>query len=182
MIKKKSIATTILTFCLMTLTSFAITSCGNNGSKPSESISETQKIQSEVGMTYRHTNKDTDTQVIWASEEVKKAQLEEMGIDEETFLNAYKNSAIEVKFLADNKTIVSYNLFGNGNVENLFYKKTGQVISFFDSLEDMEKGNQKVDNGIFTGQFVIASDYTSLSVVANLENVFKITLICNISQ
>lgn len=49
MIKKKSIMTTILTFCLMTLTSFTITSCGET----SESISEAKKIQSEIGMTYR---------------------------------------------------------------------------------------------------------------------------------
>ena len=49
MIKKKSIVTTILTFCLMTLTSFTIISCG----KISESISEAKKIQSEIGMTYR---------------------------------------------------------------------------------------------------------------------------------
>lgn len=49
MIKKKPIVTTILTFCLMSLTSFTITSCG----KTSESISEAQKIRTEVGMTYR---------------------------------------------------------------------------------------------------------------------------------
>ena len=105
-----------------------------------------------------------------------------MEIDEETFLNGYKNATSEIKFLADNKATTYYNLLGNEEVENLFYKKTAKVVLFFDSLEDMEKGNQKVDNGIFTGQFVIASDYTSLTIVVNLENVFKITLICNVSQ
>lgn len=105
-----------------------------------------------------------------------------MKIDEETFLNGHKNATIEVKFLADNKATTYYNLLGDEEIEICFIKKLSKLFYFFDSLEDMKKGNQKVDIGIFAGQFVIASDYTSLSIVVNLENVFKITLICNISQ
>ena len=180
--KKKSIVTTILFLCLMAVSSFTITSCGNNENKPSESISETQEIQSEVDMTYKHTNIDKDTEIIWASEEIKNKQLDEMEIDEETFLNGYKNSTIEIKFLPDNKSIVSYNLNGKGEIENLFYKKNEQVVLFFDSLDDMEADNQKVNNGIFAGQFIIASDYTSLSIISELKDMLKITLICNISK
>ena len=66
-----------------------------------------------------------------------------MKIDEETFLNGNKNATIEVKFLADNKATTYYNLLGNEEIEICFIKKLSKLFYFFDSLEDMKKGNQK---------------------------------------
>ena len=68
------------------------TACGNHptisGSQPTvettdknTSSSEEKPIESEVGLVYTHTK----TNIEWASEEIKKTQLDEMGIDEKTF-------------------------------------------------------------------------------------------------
>ena len=64
--------------------------------KPSE---QEEQIKSEIGLTYEHTG----TNVVWASEEIKATQLDEMGLDENTFFNMYDTAILEVRFLEDNK-------------------------------------------------------------------------------
>lgn len=137
-----------------------------------------EQIKSEIGLTYEHTG----TSVVWASEEIKATQLGEMELDENTFFNMYDTAILEVRFLEDNKSIVIYNLGGDGGVSDAYYKNENYVITFYDSLEDMESNNVKTDSGPFAGQFKIANDYKSLSWSVQLEGIVAITLTCTIKK
>ncbi len=137
---------------------------------------EENTIESEIGLTYTHTK----TEIEWASEEIKNTQLDEMEIDEETFFNMYDSAKIEIKFLEENKATVIFNMAGSGDVTNVFYKNEKQVISFYDSLEDMEANQAKKDGGFFAGQFKLSDDYRTLYWMAHQEGILTITLTCTI--
>lgn len=151
-----------------------------NSEKPSVSSQtsaiEEKPIESEIDLTYSHTK----TEVEWASEEVKKTQLEEMGIDEKTFFNLYDSAIIEVKFLLDNKAIVVFNMGGNGTSTNVFYKNNNQTISFYDSVEDMNENKVKNDSGFFSAQMKLSNDYKEFYWLAHIEGMITVTLICTI--
>ena len=164
-----------------------MTACGNHpnisGNQPtvgttdkSTSSSESKPIETEVGLTYTHTK----TEVEWASEEIKKTQLEEMEIDEKTFFNMYDSATIEVKFLEESKAVIIFNMGGSGDVANVFYKNEKQVISFYGSLEDMEANQVKKDGGFFAGQFKLSDDYQSFYWIAHQEGMLTVTLTCTI--
>ena len=105
-----------------------------------------------------------------------------MELDENTFFNMYDTAILEVRFLEDNKSIVIYNLGGDGGVSDAYYKNENYVITFYDSLEDMESNNVKTDSGPFAGQFKIENDYKSLSWSVQLEGIVAITLTCTIKK
>ena len=169
------------------------TACGNHpnisgnhpnisGSQPTvettdknTSSSEEKPIESEVGLVYTHTK----TNIEWASEEIKKTQLDEMGIDEKIFFNIYDNALLEFRFLEDSKAVVIYEMQGDGGAANVLYKIDNQTISFYDSLEDMQ-ANKTKDVAVFAGQFKLSEDYQSLYWMVHQEGLLAITLTCTI--
>lgn len=186
--KMKRLFSSLMMFVAICAT---MASCGNKQTstsvEPSNQIEQStsqktseqeEQIKSEIGLTYEHTS----TSVVWASDEIKATQLEEMELDEETFFNIYDSAILEVRFLEDNKAIVTYNLGGSGSISNVYYKNENQIVTFYGSLEDMQSNNAKVDSGIFSAQFKIANDYKTLSWIAHQEGILTITLTCTIKK
>ena len=143
---------------------------GNNGG------STETPITSEVGQSYAHTK----TAITYASDEVKAEILDEMEKTEKQFYDVYDQATLEVKFLADNKATITYNMAGRGEVLNLLYKVESGIVTFYDTEEDMESGNAKTDRGIFSAQFKLSTDFRTLYWIADMAGKCKVTLDCTI--
>ncbi len=175
---KKNIFKIIMPLFMLILMPLSIASCDkeNSSSANSLSTSEERAITSEVNLTYTHTK----TEVKWASEEIKKAQLEEMEIDEETFFNSYDEAKLDVSFLENNNSEIVFSMNGKAELCNVFYKKDSQSITFYDTEDDMKNNNVKTDMGIFSGKFKLATDYKTLFWIAEMPNILTVTLSCTI--
>lgn len=179
--KKKffAIATVILVlvFALSVMVACGDKGNGNqNGTQTGEQ--EETPITSEVGLTYVHTK----TTITFASDEAKATMLDEMECTEETFFNLYDQATLEVKFLAENKAAVVYNLGGGGSLINLYYKVENRIVTFYSTEEDMQNGNAKTDVGVFAAQFKLSEDYKTLQWIAEVPNKYNITLNCTIAK
>ena len=177
-----SIATVVL---LLVLALSVMVACGDkengtqtDGSQESSGEQEETPITSEVGLTYVHTK----TTITFASDEAKATMLDEMECTEETFFNLYDQATLEVKFLAENKTTVVYNLGGGGSLINLYYKVENRIVTFYSTEEDMQNGNAKTDVGVFAAQFKLSEDYKTLQWIAEVPNKYNITLNCTIAK
>ncbi len=145
---------------------------------PSPAV-EVQKPTSEVGVIYVHTK----TNVTWASEKAKSEMLDEMEVStEKDFFNLYDAARVEVEFKEGYKAVVYYLLGGMGGTEELFYKVVDGEVSFYDTQEDMDKGNKKTGKGFFAAEFRLSSDFTTLQWIANLKEKCNVTLICTIKK
>lgn len=145
--------------------------------EPSPAVEE-QKPTSEVGVIYVHTK----TNVTWVSEKAKSEMLGEMGYTEKDFFNLYDDARVEVEFKEGYKAVVYYLMSGRGGTEELFYKVVDGEVSFYDTQEDMDKGNKKTGNGFFAAEFRLSSDFTTLQWIANLKEKRNVTLICTIKK
>ena len=174
-----SIATVVL---LLVLALSVMVACGDKGNGNQNSTQtggqEETPITSEVGLTYVHTK----TTITFASDEAKATMLDEMECTEETFFNLYDQATLEVKFLAENKTTVVYNLGGGGSLINLYYKVENRIVTFYSTEEDMQNGNAKTDVGVFAAQFKLSEDYKTLQWIAEVPNKYNITLNCTIAK
>ena len=174
-----SIATVVL---LLVLALSVMVACGDKGNGNQNGTQtggqEETPITSEVGLTYVHTK----TTITFASDEVKATMLDEMECTEETFFNLYDQTVLDVKFLAENKATVIYNMGGNGEVLNLYYKVESGIVTFYDTEEDMRNGNVKTDGGVFAAQFKLSEDYKTLQWIAEVPNKYNITLNCTIAK
>jgi len=135
-------------------------------------------ITSEVGLEYAHTK----TTITYASDEAKAEMLEEMEMTEDAFFNIYDQSVLDVKFLAENKATVIYNMGGRGEVLNLYYKVESGIVSFYSTEEDMQNGNVKTDRGIFSAQFKLSEDYKTLQWIADMTDKCNVALDCTIAK
>ena len=108
--------------------------------------------------------------------------LEEMEMTEDAFFNIYDQATLEVKFLAENKATVVYNLGGGGSLINLYYKVENRTVTFYSTEEDMQNGNVKTDVGVFAAQFKLSEDYKTLQWIAEVPNKYNITLNCTITK
>ena len=171
---KFKLAISLFMLLLMPVSMSACDKTNSNGSI--SNTSEERVITSEVNMTYNHTK----TEIKWASEEIKKEQLEKMEIDEETFFNNYDSSKLEVSFFENNKAEVIFSMSINSGVCRVFYTKQNQAITFYDTEEDIEKNNPKTDSGIFSGKFNLSSDYKTLFWIAEMPDILTVTLSCTI--
>lgn len=174
----KNIFKIVMPLFMLILMPISITSCDKeNSSNPNSlSTSEERVITSEVNLTYTHTK----TEVKWASEEIKKTQLEEMETDEETFFNSYDKTKLDVSFLEDNKAEVIFSMNGKSEACNVFYKKDSQSITFYDTEDDMKNNNVKTNMGVFSGKFKLATDYKTLFWIAEMPDILTVTLSCTI--
>lgn len=146
--------------------------------EPSPAVEE-QKPTSEVGVIYVHTK----TNVTWVSEKAKSEMIDEMGgYTEKDFFNLYDVSRVEVEFKEGCKAVVYYFMGERGDTEELFYKVVDGEVSFYNTQEDMDKGNKKTDKGFFVAEFRLSSDFTKLQWIANLEDKCNVTLICTIKK
>ncbi len=174
-----SIATVVL---LLVLALSVMVACGDKGNGNQNGTQtggqEETPITSEVGLKYEHTN----TTITYASDEAKAEMLEEMEMTETEIFNFYDQATLEVKFLAENKTTVVYNLGGRGEGLNLYYKVESGIVSFYSTEEDMQNGNVKTDGGVFAAQFKLSEDYKTLQWIAEVPNKYNITLNCTIAK
>lgn len=174
-----SIATVVL---LLVLALSVMVACGDKGNENQNGTQtggqEETPITSEVGLKYEHTK----TTITYASDEAKAEMLDEMEMTEDEFFNVYDQAVLDVKFLADNKATVVFNMDGGGSLINLYYKVEGGIVRFYSTEEDMINGNAKTDNGVLAAQFKLSDDYKTLQWIAEVPNKYNITLNCTIAK
>ena len=149
-----------------------------DGSRVTDGRQEEPPVTSEIGSTYSHTK----TTITFASDEVKATMLDEMGCTEEAFFGLYDQTILDVRFLAGNRATMTYNMGGNGEVLNLYYKAEGGTVTFYDTEEDMQNGKAKADRGVFAAQFRLSEDYKTLQWIADMEGMCNVTLDCTIRK